>query len=138
MTDKTKRRPGATNTRGGNGTSPASQAGDQLRDYVSTSRREWQGVISDLLPSGQASAIPLRDLKALTGWSGREVRRHITHERRQGIPILSDNQRGYWLADTPAEVDAFVRSMRRRAREIIVTAEAIEAAVSGQAKIDGW
>lgn len=50
----------------------------------------------------------------------------IETERRQGIPILSDNVRGYFLPGNSAERDRCVRSLRRRAGEIEATAAAIE------------
>ena len=47
-------------------------------------------------------------------------------ERRQGVPILSDNIHGYFLPGNSAERDRCVRSLRRRAKEIESTAAAIE------------
>ncbi len=82
--------------------------------------------IAGLLGRGQTNAVPLRQLVTLTGRSGREVRRQIMRERRGGTPILSDNQSGYFLPGSEAETARFVRSMRRRAKEIIETAQAIE------------
>jgi hypothetical protein len=63
---------------------------------------------------------------ALTGLSDRELRLMIENERRQGIPILSDNAHGYFLPGDSAERDRCVRSLRRRAGEIMETAAAIE------------
>lgn len=82
--------------------------------------------IADLLHSGAENAIPRRDLMALIGLSDRELRLMIEAERRQGIPILSDNIHGYFLPVDSAERDRCVRSLRRRAKEIEVTAAAIE------------
>lgn len=63
---------------------------------------------------------------ALTGLRDRELRRLIEAERRQGCPILSDNQHGYWLSDDSAEIKKFSQSMRRRAAEIRLTAMRVE------------
>jgi biotin operon repressor len=82
--------------------------------------------IADLLHSGAENAISRRDLIALTGLSDRELRLMIENERRQGIPILSDNIHGYFLPGDSAERDRCVRSLRRRAGEIMETAAAIE------------
>lgn len=82
--------------------------------------------ISDFLLCGQSNAIPLRQLQALTNLDGRTIRRLIELERRNGIPILSDNKTGYFLAENEVERDNFVRSMRHRANEIRLTAAAIE------------
>ena len=84
--------------------------------------------IADLLHPGAGNAIPRRDLMALTGLSDRELRLMIESERRKGIPILSDNAHGYFLPGNSAERDRCVRSLRRRAGEIMETAAAIEQA----------
>lgn len=85
--------------------------------------------VSDLLGHGQA--VPLRYLVEITGWSGRDVRRRIEKERRQGIPILSDNASGYYLPLDETEIEVCVKSLRRRAAEIMLTASAIEMAGGG-------
>lgn len=85
--------------------------------------------ISDYLSYGQQSAVPLRQLQALVNLDGRTIRRLIELERRSGIPILSDNKTGYFLAENEVERDNFVRSMRHRANEIRLTAAAIEKGV---------
>ena len=82
--------------------------------------------IADLLHPGAENAISRRDLMALTGLSDRELRLMIESEQRQGIPILSDNIHGYFLPGDSAERDRCVRSLRRRAGEIMETAAAIE------------
>lgn len=82
--------------------------------------------IADYLIRGQANAVPLRHLEIMTGLDGRTVRRLIAEERRAGSPILSDNASGYYLPGNEAEREAFVRSMRGRAREIMEAADAVE------------
>lgn len=84
--------------------------------------------VADFLHPGAKNAISRRDLMALTGLSDRELRLMIEAERRQGIPILSDNIHGYFLPGDSAERDRCVRSLRRRAGEIEATAAAIEQA----------
>ncbi|WP_204221527.1 hypothetical protein [Pseudoflavonifractor sp. An176] len=88
-----------------------------------------QGAISRLLLHGQANALPRRELEALTGLDGRTVRLMIEQERRAGVPVLSDNARGYFLPETAQETVACVRSLRHRAGEILRTAAAIERTV---------
>lgn len=91
-----------------------------------TSRQPFR--IADLLHPGAENAISRRDLMVITGLSDRELRLMIEAERRQGIPILSDNTHGYFLPGDSAERDRCVRSLRRRAGEIEATAAAIEQA----------
>ena len=85
--------------------------------------------IADLLGQGQSAAVPLRHLKELSGLPGREVRRMIQAERLRGIPILSDNINGYYLAADAHERERFIKSMRGRASEIEAVAAAVEKAV---------
>lgn len=99
-----------------------------------------QGAISRLLLHGQANALPRRELEALTGLDGRTVRLMIEHERRAGVPVLSDNSKGYFLPETAQETVACVRSLRHRAGEILRTAAALERTVpqelAGQIVLD--
>ena len=85
---------------------------------------QWR--ISDLLPHGQANAVPLRLLVSMTGIDGRKIRLMIAQERREGVPIVSDNSNGYYLAESRAERENFCRSMRHRAQEIMKAADAVE------------
>lgn len=84
---------------------------------------QWR--ISELLPHGQANAVPLRSLVSITGLDGRKIRLLIAQERREGVPIVSDNSSGYFLAETQVEREAFCRSMRHRAKEIMRAADAV-------------
>lgn len=83
-------------------------------------------LIADLLLQGQENAIPLRQLKTMTGRRGRDLRKQIERERRRGVPILADCKSGYFLPDGEDEKARCVRSMRGRAKEILITAAAIE------------
>lgn len=83
-------------------------------------------LIADLLLQGQENAIPLRQLKAVTGMKGRTIRKMIESERRRGIPVLSDNVGGYFLPADEGEKEQFVKSMQHRAGEILKSAAAIE------------
>lgn len=85
-------------------------------------------LITDYHGRGQENAVPLRDLARVTGERPRAVRRMIERERRSGVPILSDNESGYFLPAAPDELEHFVKSMRGRAHEILRTAAAVERA----------
>lgn len=95
-------------------------------EYTTSPAENQPFRIADLLHPGAGNAISRRDLMALTGLSDRDLRLMIEAERRQGIPILSDNIHGYFLPVDSAERDRCVRSLRRRAKEIEATAAAIE------------
>lgn len=108
-------------------TAPASRA-DTTSIYNDTmTRHGGQGkTISKLLLEGAQNGLHLHDLVRITGWTEREVRQQIHHERRGGAPILSDNLNGYFLPADEQERAACVRSLRHRAKEILAAADAIE------------
>lgn len=82
--------------------------------------------IADLLHRGSSNAVPCRDLVTLTGWTPREVTRQIQRERTAGIPVCA-NGAGYYLPATDAELDAYLRSLGHRLREVQRTQRAIAA-----------
>lgn len=84
--------------------------------------------IADFLSPGQQNAIPLKHLKDLLHLDGRKVRLMIRAERLAGTPICEDSQSGYYLPGNDHERAQCVRSMRRRAAEIVRAADAIEGA----------
>ena len=85
-----------------------------------------QPSIADYLGRDRQSARKGRELCAALHLDSRTLRQRIELERRNGAAIVADNRSGYWLTDDPAEAQAFVRSMRRRAHEILKTAQAVE------------
>ncbi|MCD8220908.1 MAG: hypothetical protein LUD07_01715 [Clostridiales bacterium] len=82
--------------------------------------------VSDFLGHGADNGKTLRELKRLTGLDNRAIRLLIQAERLSGVPILSDNQNGYFLPECKSDAVSFVRSMRRRASEICRVADAVE------------
>ena len=102
--------------------------GNASRIQFNTDGGGGQGsiAIADYLSHGQANAIPLRDLERMTGLDGRTIRAMIAAERRTGVAILSDNLTGYYLPANEEEKARFVRSMRHRAKEILLAADAVE------------
>lgn len=103
--------------------------GNPYGNYTTT-QSGGQGTISRLLMAGSENGLHLQDLVRLTGEDQRTVRKMIHEERRQGVPILSDNASGYFLPSTEEERAACVRSLRHRAKEILAAAAAIEKAVA--------
>ena len=93
--------------------------------------RAQAGFISQFLLAGAGQGLHLRDLVRLTKRTEREVRQMIQVERLRGIPILSNNQDGYFLPGDEAERAAFVQSMHHRGDEIHRVAEAVDRAVIG-------
>lgn len=105
-------------------TGPTFQSGPHSYSQSTTPPPSGQR-ISDFLIIGKTYAIPLHDLVAITGWSERDVRRQIEMERRRGAPILSNSRDGYWIGENQDEIAQFVHSMKNRARQIRLTADAV-------------
>ena len=124
MTENDKAVPGVGSTENGNGQMffedfiPVS---DSITDF-----QPLQGSIAFLLLQGQSNALTCKDLQRITGLEERSITRAINRERKEGAPILSDTVHGFWLAADAAELSRCINSLRRRAREIYKTAEAIE------------
>lgn len=83
--------------------------------------------IADYLSRGREHATTRRELERITGLAPRDVSLAVERERRSGVPILADGS-GYFLPATDDERAECVRSLRHRAREILLTARAIEQA----------
>lgn len=98
--------------------------------------------IVDYIPTGKASAISREDLAKVTELPDRRVRMLVAAERRRGRIIISESSgRGYYLPDNTEDVTRFIRSMKKRAREIAAIADATERALMkevGQSTFEGW
>ena len=105
------------------------QADTTSQSYCTSDQEPAQPeYISQFLLAGAGQGLHLQDLVHLTKRTEREVRQMIQAERLRGVPILSNNQDGYFLPSNEEEKAAFVRSMRHRASEIHKAAEAVEKA----------
>lgn len=78
--------------------------------------------IADLLPTGKTNAIPSQTLAYLTGCkSVRELQELIAAERAAGAVILSTcyDGGGYYLPETQAEVQEFIRTLESRGKNTL-------------------
>ena len=96
-----------------------------------------------LIPEGRENAITKAQLTEITGLSERSLRLVVAGERRRGNIILTDcsGTSGYYKPTNSGEVLAFIRSMRKRAKETAVIADAVERALMkevGQSAFEGW
>lgn len=98
-------------------------------NYSTTDGAERQALrVSDVLCKGRENAQTMKELRKILSGDSRSIRLEIERERRNGYPIVSDCQHGYWIAETRAEIEIFVRSMRARAFEIKRTAALVQMA----------
>ena len=63
-------------------------------------------------------------LATLTGLKKRDIETIIQKERREGHPICATS-RGYYLAETPEELERFCAKLKRQAIEIFKTRQAM-------------
>ena len=105
-----------------------------------TTRR---GTISSTLLTGRGNALTGREImRILALKDGRDVSSLVERERRHGVPICAtcDSKRpGYYLPETPDELDAYNRSLRRRIKNVTATLDAMETALddwTGQQRLD--
>ena len=124
---KIKARPGAATLGRAEGNKAQFGAAYNPVNQSTTPAGAGQRPIADYLGVGRENAIPRRDLERLTGLAPREVSLAVERERRSGVPILADGS-GYYLPASDEERAACVRSLRHRAREILITARSIERA----------
>lgn len=133
--------PDGCSTGNGSGKENVQRDNGPTRDYDSTADGTCRVRIADLLHEGSDNGLTLSDLERLTGLDGREIRRRIHMERRDGTLIMADNVHGYFLPESGDDVRRFIRSMSRRAKEIAAISRAAEDALikaEGQETVDGW
>lgn len=80
------------------------------------------------LKTGQANAVSRFTLRKRTYLSDRTIRQAISDLRNQGIPVISvsdADSKGYYLAETPAEVKHYISETRSRALKLLNTANKV-------------
>lgn len=104
-----------------------------------------QVTVADVLPHGAGNAVDGQTLATAMGFkSVRELSREIQRERLAGAPIcaaVSGDSKGYFLASSPTELSAYLRSLDRRICEVRKTHEAIcdtLRRMTGQEILRGW
>lgn len=92
-----------------------------------TTPKSGRQAVSDLLCVGEENGTTMKRLLQVLNGDSRTVRLRIEYERKNGCPILS-GRNGYWICGSPDEAMRFCRSMRSRAKQIMMTARAVERA----------
>lgn len=105
--------------------------GQKSRTHSTTHNNHRQsGLVASVLQYGEENAVPGKYLVGLLDLKdGRELTKRIERERREGAPICattnSDNP-GYFLAESPAELEKYIHSLDRRLRHVRATREACQ------------
>lgn len=88
-----------------------------------------QSGIERFLLYGQGNALSVKTLVKLTGLHPRQITEAVQHSRRRGVPVLSTTYPGgYFIAETEAEKQRCIRSLRHRAKEMYETLYCLERA----------
>jgi len=75
--------------------------------------------IYDLLEATQR-AWHVAELTQLYGWTRDEVRAEVRRERHEGH-IICSGEAGYWIPQSRAEVESFVKNMEQRIAGIAIS-----------------
>lgn len=102
-----------------------------------------QGTISSVLLQGRENAITGAEIRRILALKdGRDVTVIVERERRGGVPICAtcdSNKPGYYMPETPGELETYCRSLRRRIAHVAQTLDAMEKALddwTGQQRLD--
>lgn len=80
---------------------------------------------------GRAHASGSRDLKQVLRTSENELRKQVNRLRREGVPIASSYQSGYFYAQTAGEVYATIRSLKSMRAGLDAAIAGLERALDG-------
>ena len=77
-------------------------------------------MIHELLSKGSKNAKTCKELAEALGCDRRQITRQIEKERHEGHPICANSTgaAGYYLAETPEELQAYCKRLHRRERKI--------------------
>lgn len=85
-------------------------------------------MIHEILGHGSKSAIPGRELAKMLQCDIRSITEQIERERRQGQPICANSRgkdAGYFLAETPEELETYCSRLYHRGGELFKTRRAL-------------
>ena len=71
------------------------------------------------LPTSRANAVTARQLAALFGTHTRRIGEIVSALVASGIPVCSTSSSGIWIASDPADVDASLAEVEKRARQML-------------------
>ena len=144
MSNKYKKAPAGAGTPAGVAETAALGAAAISCPYLITTESPRQVVATALL-AGAENAIEGTALATTLGFKDRRaLSKQIERERRSGQPIcaaVAGNNRGYYLASNPDELQQYIRALDRLLREIRRTRDACGDTLrqmAGQEVLKGW
>ena len=80
-----------------------------------------------LIPVGEGNRITSAEISKLTNVTGAEIRHIINNSRANFVPIASDGK-GYFMAETPDELDHTIAQLNSRIHKMIQAREGLKKA----------
>lgn len=97
---------------------------------MKTSRKyRHKGSLVNSIPHGKDNALTAKELATLHKCQVRDIQRAIEHDRRHGYAIcasVTGEQKGFYRANTPDELEIYCQSLDRRLEEITKTRNAVK------------
>lgn len=94
-------------------------------------KEEKKEALSDMLRNnhrGVENAVFSRILEECLGIGGRDVRRIISELRKEGKPICSDYHKGYYYAESEADIEDAVKGLKEHAKGVSDTVKNLNVA----------
>ena len=84
-------------------------------------------MIEKFIPAGAGAAITAAELAKRLGMKPRELQKHVQAARLRGIPICASNTEPYglYIAETPEELERYIKSFNHRLKEMNTTVLAL-------------
>lgn len=80
-----------------------------------------------LIPKGESNRITSNEISRLTNIRGATIRKIVNDSRANFIPIASDSE-GYFMAETPEELDHTIAQINSRIHKMIQAREGLKKA----------
>lgn len=80
-----------------------------------------------LIPKGESNRITASEISRLTSINGATIRQIVNNSRANFVPIASDSN-GYFIAETPDELDHTIAQINSRIHKMIQAREGLKKA----------
>lgn len=92
---------------------------NEYQNFINEEANEIELLVS-AIPVGKKNAVTNHQLRELLGISNREVRRLVSIARREVCIINDQNGKGYYMPETKAEAEKWIKQETARAKSIFL------------------
>ena len=92
---------------------------NEYQNYINEEANEIELLVS-AIPVGKKNAVTNYQLRELLGISDREVRRLVSIARREVCIINDQNGKGYYMPESRAEAEKWIKQETARAKSIFL------------------